>query len=123
MEKVKEISAEEKQMEAEKAFRETPLGQNISKLETHVEDHLVDMFMNLNIDTTSVDIKKVMSSFIAASHAAGTIQRLVWQQMDFESKQREAIQTSKAEKIAKKEAKKETVKKNRPRGKTSMKKA
>ena len=123
MEKVKEISAEEKQMEAEKAFRETPLGQNISKLETHVEDHLVDMFMNLNIDTTSVDIKKVMSSFIAASHAAGTIQRLVWQQMDFESKQREAIQTSKAEKIAKKEAKKETVKKTSPRGKTSMKKA
>tara|TARA_R100000734_G_C3311346_1_gene102200 strand:+ start:921 stop:1292 length:372 start_codon:yes stop_codon:yes gene_type:complete len=123
MEKVKEISAKEKQMEAEKAFRETPLGQNISKLETHVEDHLVDMFMNLNIDITSVDIKKVMSSFIAASHASGTIQRLVWQQMDFESKQREAIQTSKAEKAAKKEAKKQTVKKNRPRGKTSMKKA
>jgi len=123
MEKVKEISAKEKQMEAEKAFRETPLGQNISKLETHVEDHLVDMFMNLNIDITSVDIKKVMSNFIAASHASGTIQRLVWQQMDFESKQREAIQTSKAEKAAKKEAKKQTVKKNRPRGKTSMKKA
>ena len=123
MEKVKEISAEEKQMEAEKAFRETPLGQNITKLEAHVEDHLVNMLMALNIDTTSVNMKDVMTNFIAASHASGTIQRLVWQQMDFEAKQREALQSTKVEKAVKKAAKKETVKKNRSRGKTSMKKA
>ena len=123
MEKVKEISQEEKEMQAEKAFRETPLGQNITKLEAHVEDHLVNMLMALNIDTTSVNMKDVMTNFIAASHASGTIQRLVWQQMDFESKQREALQSNKVEKTVKKAAKKETVKKNRSRGKTSMKKA
>ena len=123
MEKVKEISQEEKEMQAEKAFRETPLGQNITKLEAHVEDHLVNMLMALNIDTTSVNMKDVMTNFIAASHASGTIQRLVWQQMDFESKQREALQSTKVEKAVKKAAKKETVKKNRSRGKTSMKKA
>ena len=65
----------------------------------------------------------MMTNFIAASHAAGTIQRLVWQQMDFEAKQKEAMQTTKAEKTLKKSAKKEAVKKNRSRGKTSMKKA
>lgn len=123
MEKVKEISQEEKEMQAEKAFRETPLGQNITKLEAHVENHLVDMLMALNIDTTSVNMKDVMTNFIAASHASGTIQRLVWQQMDFEAKQREALQSTKVEKAVKKAAKKETVKKNRSRGKTSMKKA
>ena len=79
--------------------------------------------MALNIDTTSVNMKDVMTNFIAASHASGTIQRLVWQQMDFESKQREALQSTKVEKAVKKAAKKETVKKNRSRGKTSMKKA
>ena len=123
MEKVKEISQEEKEMQAEKAFRETPLGQNITKLEAHVEDHLVNMLMALNIDTTSVNMKDVMTNFIAASHASGTIQRLVWQQMDFEAKQREAMQTNKAEKAVKKAVKKEATKKNRSRGKTSMKKA
>ena len=123
MEKVKEISQEEKEMQAEKAFREPPLGQNITKLEAHVENHLVDMLMALNIDTTNVKMTDVMTNFIAASHAAGTIQRLVWQQMDFESKQREALQSTKVEKAVKKAAKKETVKKNRSRGKTSMKKA
>ena len=123
MQKVKEISQEEKEMQAEKAFRETPLGQNITKLEAHVENHLVDMLMALNIDTTSVNMKDVMTNFIAASHASGTIQRLVWQQMDFEAKQREALQSTKVEKAVKKAAKKETVKKNRSRGKTSMKKA
>lgn len=123
MEKVKEISTEEKQMEAEKAFRETPLGQNITQLEEHVENHLVDMLSTVGIGVTDEQRTDMMTNFIAASHAAGTIQRLVWQQMDFEAKQREAMQTTKAEKAVKKAAKKETVKKNRSRGKTSMKKA
>jgi len=123
MEKVKELTQKEKEMEAEKAFRATPLGKNITELEAHVENHLVDMLMALNIDTTNVNMTDVMTNFIAASHAAGTIQRLVWQQMDFEAKQKEAMQTTKAEKVVKKAAKKEAVKKNRSRGKTSMKKA
>ena len=79
--------------------------------------------MALNIDTTSVNMKDVMTNFIAASHASGTIQRLVWQQMDFEAKQREALQSTKVEKAVKKAAKKKTVKKNRSRGKTSRIKA
>jgi len=123
MEKVKEISQEEKKIEAEKAFRETPLGQNITQLEAHVENHLVDMFSAVGINVTDDQRTEMMTNFIAASHAAGTIQRLVWQQMDFESKQREAMQTTKAEKTVKKAAKKEATKKNRSRGKTSMKKA
>tara|TARA_Y100000592_G_C5444284_1_gene305111 strand:- start:188 stop:559 length:372 start_codon:yes stop_codon:yes gene_type:complete len=123
MEKVKEISQKEKEMEAEKAFRATPLGKNITELEGHVENHLVDMLDAVGIGVTDEQRTDMMTNFIAASHAAGTIQRLVWQQMDFEAKQREAMQTTKAEKIVKKAAKKEAVKKNRSRGKTSMKKA
>jgi hypothetical protein len=123
MEKVKEISTEEKQMEAEKAFRETPLGQNITQLEEHVENHLVDMLDSVGIGVTDEQRTDMMTNFIAASHAAGTIQRLVWQQMDFEAKQREAVKTTKAEKAVKKAEKKEATKKNRSRGKTSMKKA
>ena len=123
MEKVKEISQKEKEMEAEKAFRATPLGKNITELEGHVENHLVDMLDAVGIGVTDKQRTDMMTNFIAASHAAGTIQRLVWQQMDFEAKQREAMQTTKAEKIVKKAAKKEAVKKNRSRGKTSMKKA
>ena len=126
MEKVKEISAEEKQVEAEKAFRETPLGQNITQLEGHVENHLVDMLSSVGISVTDEQRTDMMTNFIAASHAAGTIQRLVWEQLDFEAKQREeqnSIPTAKIEKAIKKQAKKEAVKKNRPRGKTSMKKA
>jgi len=123
MEKVKEISQEEKEMQAEKAFRETPLGQNITQLEEHVENHLVDMLSAVGIGVTDEQRTDMMTNFIAASHAAGTIQRLVWQQMDYEAKQREAIQSTKAEKAVKKAAKKESTKKNRSRGKTSMKKA
>ncbi len=123
MEKVKEISQDEKQMEAEKAFRETPLGQNITQLEGHVENHLVNMLSSVGINVTDEQRTDMMTNFIAASHAAGTIQRLVWQQMDFEAKQREAMETTKAEKTVKKAAKKEATKKNRSRGKTSMKKA
>tara|TARA_R100001443_G_scaffold27449_1_gene40650 strand:- start:1108 stop:1479 length:372 start_codon:yes stop_codon:yes gene_type:complete len=123
MEKVKELSQEERQEQANKAFRETPLGQNITQLEKHVENHLVDMLSAVGIGVTDEQRTDMMTNFIAASHAAGTIQRLVWQQMDYEAKQREAMQSPKLEKAAKKAAKKETVKKNRPRGKTSMKKA
>ncbi len=123
MEKVKKISQEEKEMQAEKAFRETPLGQNITQLEEHVENHLVDMLSAVGIGVTDEQRTDMMTNFIAASHAAGTIQRLVWQQMDYEAKQREAIQSTKAEKAVKKAAKKESTKKNRSRGKTSMKKA
>jgi len=123
MEKVKEISQKEKEMEADKAFRATPLGQNITQLEGHVENHLVDMLSAVGIGVTDEQRTDMMTNFIAASHAAGTIQRLVWQQMDFEAKQRQAMETTKAEKIIKKAAKKETTKKNRSRGKTSMKKA
>ena len=65
-----------------------------------------------------------MTTFIGAAHAAGAIQRLVWQQLDYEQQQKEApAPVKKAEKALKKQAKKEAVKKNRPRGKTSMKKA
>ena len=123
MEKVKELSQEERQEQANKAFRETPLGQNITQLEQHVENHLVDMLSAVGIGVTDEQRTDMMTNFIAASHAAGTIQRLVWQQMDYEAKQREAMQAPNLEKAAKKAAKKETVKKNRPRGKTSMKKA
>lgn len=123
MEKVKEISVEEKQMEAEKAFRETPLGKNISDLEKHTLSHLQELMDALNIDTKDVNMEHVTGSFIGATHAAGTIQRLVWQQMDYEAKKREALETTKVEKTVKKAAKKEAVKKNRSRGKTSMKKA
>ena len=123
MEKVKEISQEEKEVKAEKAFRETPLGQNITQLEEHVENHLVDMLSAVGIGVTDEQRTDIMTNFIAASHAAGTIQRLVWQQMDYEAKQREAMETTKAEKTVKKAAKKEATKKNRSRGKTSMKKA
>ena len=122
MEKVKEISAKEKQDEAHKAFRETPLGKNITQLEGHVSDCLSDMLTEMKIDTKDLDMGLITSTFITASHASGTIQRLVWQQMDYEAKQREAMQTTKAEKAVKKAAKKETTKKNRSRGKTSMKK-
>ena len=123
MEKVKEISQQEKEMEAHEAFRKTPLGKNITQLEGHVENHLVDMFSSVGIGVTDDQRAEMMTNFIAASHAAGTIQRLVWQQMDYEAKQREAMQTTKAEKAVKKAVKKEAVKKNRSRGKTSMKKA
>ena len=123
MEKVKELSAKEKQDEAHKAFRATPLGKNITDLEVHVTGCLRDMLEAINIDTKDLDMGLITSTFITASHASGTIQRLVWQQMDFEAKQREAMETTKAEKTVKKAAKKEAVKKNRSRGKTSMKKA
>ena len=43
--------------------------------------------------------------------------------MDHEAKQRAAVETSTAEKAVKKAEKKEATKKNRSRGKTSMKKA
>ena len=55
-----------------------------------------------NIDIKDVNMENVTSSFIGATHAAGTIQRLVWQQMDFEAKQKQAMQTTKAEKTVKK---------------------
>lgn len=125
MGKTKEITEEQKALDAEKAFRESPLGQNITKLENHVSDHLTDMFIALGINTEDVNMVDVMTNFIAASHAAGTIQRLVWEQLDYEAKQREqqnSIPTAKIEKAIKKQAKKDAVKKNRARGKTSMKK-
>lgn len=125
MGKTKEITEEQKALDAEKAFRESPLGQNITKLEGHVSDHLTDMFIALGINTEDVNMVDVMTNFIAASHAAGTIQRLVWEQLDYEAKLREeqnSIPTAKIEKAIKKQAKKAAVKKNRARGKTSMKK-
>ncbi len=105
----------------EKDFRDSPLGKAITELEGHIENHLVDMFKSLDIKVK--DKEAMMTNFIAASHAAGTIQRLVWEQMDYEAKQRQAIESSKVDKAVKKEAKKEATKKNRSRGKTSMKKA
>ena len=89
MGKTKEITEEQKALDAEKAFRESPLGQNITKLEGHVSDHLTDMFIALGINTEDVNMVDVMTNFIAASHAAGTIQRLVWEQLDYEAKLRE----------------------------------
>jgi len=127
MEKTKEITEDQqKALDAEKAFRESPLGQNITKLEDHVKGHLADMFDAAGVAFSTEKEDEVMTNFIAAAHAAGTIQRLVWEQLDYEAKMREeqnSIPTAKIEKAIKKQAKKEAVKKNRPRGKTSMKKA
>jgi len=127
MGKTKEITEDQqKALDAEKAFRESPLGQNITKLEDHVKGHLADMFDAAGVAFSTEKEDEVMTNFIAASHAAGTIQRLVWEQLDYEAKMREeqnSIPTPKIEKAIKKQAKKEAVKKNRPRGKTSMKKA
>jgi hypothetical protein len=127
MGKTKEITEDQqKALDAEKAFRDSPLGKNITQLENHVKGHLSDMFDAAGIAFSTDQEDEVMTNFIAASHAAGTIQRLVWEQLDFEAKQREeqnSIPTAKIEKAIKKQAKKEAVKKNRPRGKTSMKKA
>ncbi len=86
MEKVKEISQEEKEMQAEKAFRETPLGRNITQLESHVENHLVDMLTSVGIGVTDEQRTDMMTNFIAASHAAGTIQRLVWHKWTLKQK-------------------------------------
>ena len=127
MGKTKEITEDQqKALDAEKAFRESPLGQNITKLEGHVKGHLTDMFDAAGVAFSAEKEDEVMTNFIAAAHAAGTIQRLVWEQLDYEAKMREeqsSIPTAKIEKAIKKQAKKESVKKNRPRGKTSMKKA
>lgn len=112
----------EKQQEAE--FRATPLGNAITELEGSIEGHLVEMFKALGIETKAKtkELEVAMSNFIGASHAAGAIQRLVWQEMDHQAKAREAVNTKAVEKAQKKELKKEETKKNRPRGKTSMNK-
>jgi len=127
MGKTKEITEDQqKALDAEKAFRESPLGQNITQLEDHVANHLVDMLDAVGVGVTDDNRDVVMSNFIAAAHAAGTIQKLVWEQLDFEAKQRnlqQAAPSAQTEKQARKAEKKEAVKKNRPRGKTSMKKA
>ena len=121
MEKTKELTKEELEKN-EKAFRDSPLGKSITELEGHVMNHLSDMFDAVGCPLKDDERTDVMTNFIAASHASGTIQRLVWQQMDYEAKQKQAIETSKVEKVIKKETKKEATKKNRSRGKTSMKK-
>tara|TARA_R110002096_G_scaffold147551_5_gene307464 strand:+ start:109 stop:492 length:384 start_codon:yes stop_codon:yes gene_type:complete len=125
MGKLKEVGMKEQEEQnriekVEKQFRDSPLGTAITELEGHVESHLGDMFESLGLEVK--DREAMMTNFIAASHAAGTIQRLVWEQMDYEAKQREAVETSKVEKVVKKAEKKEATKKNRSRGKTSMKK-
>lgn len=126
MGKLKELGMKEQEEQnriekVQKDFRDSPLGKAITDLEGHIENHLKDMFKSLDIKVK--DKEAMMTNFIAASHAAGTIQRLVWEQMDYEAKQRQAIESSKVNKTVKKEAKKEATKKNRSRGKTSMKKA
>lgn len=126
MGKLKELGMKEQEEQnriekVQKDFRDSPLGKAITDLEGHIENHLEDMFKSLDIKVK--DKEAMMTNFIAASHAAGTIQRLVWEQMDYEAKQRQAIESSKVNKTVKKEAKKEATKKNRSRGKTSMKKA
>ena len=126
MGKLKELGMKEQEEQnriekVEKDFRDSPLGKAITDLEGHIENHLGDMFKSVGVKVK--DKEAMMTNFIAASHAAGTIQRLVWEQMDYEAKQRQAIESSKVGKAVKKEAKKEATKKNRSRGKTSMKKA
>ena len=123
MGKTKELAMEEQQKANQEAFRESPLGKAITELEGHVGNHLVAMLDAVGIGVTDEQRDEAMTHFIAASHASGTIQRLVWEQMDHEAKQRAAGETTKAEKAIKKSEKKEATKKNRPRGKTSMKKA
>ena len=123
MGKTKELAMEEQQKAHQEAFRESPLGKAITDLEGHVGNHLVAMLDTVGIGVTDEQRNEVMTNFIAASHAAGTIQRLVWEQMDHEAKQRAAVETSTTEKAIKKAEKKEATKKNRSRGKTSMKKA
>lgn len=128
MGKLKELGMKEQEEQnrkdeinkVEKDFRDSPLGKAITELEGHIESHLGDMFESLGLKAE--DKEAVMTNFIAASHAAGTIQRLVWEQMDYEAKQRAEVETSKVEKVVKKAEKKEATKKNRSRGKTSMKK-
>jgi|TARA_R110000744_G_scaffold17850_1_gene48098 hypothetical protein len=117
MSKTKESSTAEQQ-EAE--FRATPLGKAITELEGSVEGHLKEMFgaFGLKLEEGSKEMDYAMSNFIGASHAAGAIQRMVWQEMEHMAKNKEAINT----KEVTKEVKKEKVKKNRSRGKTSMKK-
>ena len=128
MGKLKELGMKEQEEQnrkdeintVEKDFRGSPLGKAITELEGHIESHLGNMFESLDIKVK--DKETMMTNFIAASHASGTIQRLVWEQMDYEAKQRAEVETSKVEKIVKKAEKKESTKKNRSRGKTSMKK-
>ena len=128
MGKLKEVGMKEQEEQnrkdeinkVEKDFRDSPLGKAITELEGHIESHLGDMCESLGLKVK--DKEAVMTNFIAASHAAGTIQRLVWEQMDYEAKQRAEVETSKVEKAVKKAEKKEATKKNRSRGKTSMKK-
>ena len=123
MGKTKELAMEEQQKANQEAFRESPLGKAITELEGHVGNHLVAMLDAVGIGVTDEQRDEAMTHFIADSHASGTIQRLVWEQTDHEAKQRAAVETSKAEKAVKKAEKKEATKKNRSRGKTSMKKA
>lgn len=127
MGKLKEVGMKEQEEQnriekVEKQFRDSPLGKAITELEGHIEGHLAEMFESAGIKIADDKKEEIMVNFIGATHAAGTIQRLVWEQMDHEAKQQEAIKTSKVEKSIRKEEKKESVKKNRSRGKTSMKK-
>jgi len=119
MGKIKEIAAVTEQ---EQEFRNSPLGKAITELETHVEGHLTEMFEAAGVKITPTMKEDMMVNFIGASHAAGTIQRLVWEQMDFQAKQTAEVATAKPEKAVKKAAKKEAVKANRPRGKMTVKK-
>jgi|AP03_1055505.scaffolds.fasta_scaffold00028_13 hypothetical protein len=127
MGKMKELSKDEQrkqELEAEKAFRESPLGQSITQLEGAIVGHITELLDAIGIAVPEDKEEAVMTNFIGAAHAAGAIQRLVWQQLDYEQQQKEApAPVKKAEKALKKQAKKEAVKKNRPRGKTAMKKA
>ena len=115
---MKELDIEkqqENQIErVEKDFSDSPLGKAIHELEGHIENHLLIMLDSFGVKVTDEQKPIMMSNFIAATHASGTIQRLVWEQMDYEAKQRAAIETSKAEKL---------IKKNKPSKKTSNKKA
>ncbi len=93
------------------------LGQAINELETQVQENLAEMFTVLNIDCE--DIEKVSQHFIAASNSAGTAQQLI-----FEYYQRmQESNDVKVDRVVRKSAKKAETKKNRSRGKTSMKKA
>tara|TARA_R110002096_G_C14654636_1_gene726805 strand:+ start:4287 stop:4646 length:360 start_codon:yes stop_codon:yes gene_type:complete len=119
MGKTKEIAAQEAQ---EQQFRESPLGKAITELEGHVGGHLVELFDTVGIKVEEEAKELLVSNFIGATHAAGTIQRLVWEQMDYEAKHKAELTAPKIEKAARKEAKKEETKKNRPRGKMTVKK-
>jgi len=119
MGKTKELAAKQQQ---EEQFRDSPLGKAITELESHVEGHLIGMFEAAGVTVSPTMKEAMMTNFIGASHAAGTIQRLVWEQMDFQAKQTAEVATAKPEKAERKAAKKEAVKANRPRGKMTVKK-